>query len=31
MERSNAVGEAAQGSFEEVSGAGAVAEYDGWF
>lgn len=31
MQGSNAVGEAAEGSFKEVSGGSAVAEDDGWF
>lgn len=31
VEGGDAVGEAAEGSFEEVRGGGAVAEDDGWF
>lgn len=31
MQGGDAVGEAAEGSFEEVRGGGAVAEDDGWF
>lgn len=31
MEGGDAVGEAAEGAFEEVGGGSAVAEDDGWF
>lgn len=31
VEGGDAVGEAAEGAFQEVGGGGAVAEDDGWF